>query len=117
MMMMKRKKTNLSQLMEVEKKLLEIESVHVFELDFQEAITLRHYLSQIGKITEYAFELQRIYSEKGASLGELQEYHDKISNGTIYYDCERPLKFMEKLLRKYKWSESKNNPSENSQQD
>lgn len=106
MKQMKPKKIKLSELMEIEKKLLYIEAEHIFELDFQEALTLTNYLSRIGKITALAFELQHMYAKQGANISQLNEYHMKISNSMIRYNNKSVLKFIDTLNNKYKWKEN-----------
>ena len=86
----------LKDLMVIEKMLLEINDKFKFELPFNVAFKLYKYLTEIGEITDYVFQLQEEFGEKYDIL-ELEKYHDKIMNETVSVNANEYKSFLDSM--------------------
>ena len=90
----------ITELMKLEKQLLELNANNRFELSFGDYITLQHFLKDIGRITNYYFYLQEEYFKGHGDKDKLKEYHDRLSNDEIPYDTKSVENFIEKVNNK-----------------
>ncbi|TWP21964.1 hypothetical protein EUA67_01265 [TM7 phylum sp. oral taxon 352] len=78
----------------LEKTLLEIEDSYKFVLDFNDMITLKELIKEIGEITELFFNLQIEYGEKYQDSKLLSEYKDKLSNNKFELNVKKYINFL-----------------------
>lgn len=88
----------------LEKTLLEIEDSYKFVLDFNDMITLKELIKEIGEITELFFNLQIEYGEKYQDSKLLSEYKDKLSNNKFELDVKKYINFLDLIELKTKKS-------------
>lgn len=78
----------------LEKTLLEIEDSYKFVLDFNDMITLKELIKEIGEITELFFNLQIEYGEKYQDSKLLSDYKDKLSKDKFELDEQKYINFL-----------------------
>lgn len=77
----------LKDVMALERLLLEIDVRYKFKLKFEDAYKLYGYLRDIGRITNYAFELQSEFHSKYGDDEKLKKYHDNVMRSSLILDC------------------------------
>lgn len=97
-------KIDLTDLMEIEYRLLKLKDEKTFELDLQEVYVLQTLLDEISKITSLVFELQDAYAVKYKDILKLSEYHDKLLRSQVEYDSDKALIFITSINTKYQWN-------------
>lgn len=85
----------LSDLMVLERLLLEIDVRYKFDLGFDEAYKLYAYLKRVGAITNYMFLLQDEYYKKYDDKDKLKEYHDRITKDKVEVEYEDITRFID----------------------
>ena len=95
-------KVKLNELMILERILLEFDSKHKFELDFGDAYNLHQYLTNVGKMTNYAFLIQDEYGRINNNSDDLKKYHKKVMDSVIDYDCSEIVNFIDEICEKVK---------------
>lgn len=98
----------ISELMVIERFLLEIDVRFKFMLDFGKALKLHDYLKDVGRITSYYFLIQEEFQKKYNDIEKLKEYHEKIANSEIEYNVSEIIRFIESINEEYKDDEFKN---------
>jgi len=95
---------SISNLMILERLLLEIDVRFKYEMNFGDAYTLHKLLKEVGKITSYAFLIQDEYHKKFNDVDKLKEYHTMImeSEITLDGDYREIIKFIEYVNSKFK---------------
>lgn len=86
----------------LEKTLLEIEDSYKFVLDFNDMITLKGLIKEIGEITELFFNLQIEYGEKYHDTKLLSEYKDKLSKNKFELNVQKYINFLNLIELKTK---------------
>lgn len=96
------KKVTVKELMRFERILLEINTKHRFELDFEDAYKLYQYLKEIGNMTNYVFLLQDDFHRENNDVDKLKSYHVRLMNSEIDFECcyDALIEFIEKLINK-----------------
>lgn len=94
----------ISNLMVLERLLLEIDARFKYEMNFGDAYTLHKLLKEVGKITSYAFLIQDEYHKKFNDVDKLKEYHKMIMESEIITDTDyrEIIKFIEYVSFKFK---------------
>lgn len=107
---MKIPKMTLQELIKIEEQLLKLEMSNIFNLHFNEIITLKAFLKEIGEITSIYLDLVESYSKLIQSEEEnltyeekknkLQEYNDNLLKSKVHhFKNERDvLIFLEKYV-------------------
>ena len=90
-----------SDLMGIERLLLEIDAKYKFDLNFNEAYSLYVHLKNVGNITSYFFLIQDEFHKKFNDIDKLKEYHNKISNDEISFDDSSVVEFINDISEKY----------------
>lgn len=88
-------------LMGLERLLLEIDVKYKFNLPFNDAYHLYEYLKEVGKITSYLFLIQDEFNIKYEDEEKLKEYHDKLMNDSVEFDCNGVVEFINKITESY----------------
>ena len=93
-----------SNLMILERLLLEIDARLKYEMNFGDAYTLHKLLKEVGKITSYAFLIQDEYHNKFNDVEKLKEYHKMIMESEITTDTDYRdiIEFIEYVSFKFK---------------
>lgn len=91
-------KISLSQLMILERLLLEMEVRVKFDLPFGDAFKLYDYLLEVGRITNYAFKIQDDFNTKFNDKEKLKEYHEKVMDSEVEYDYWKVIDFIDKVV-------------------
>jgi len=91
----------LSDLMTIERLLLEINLKFKFDLSFNDVYMLNTYLTNVGKITNFFFLIQEEFYKKYNDADKLKEYHDKLMGDSVEFDCDGIIKFIERILNSY----------------
>ena len=94
------KKLTVRELIELEKKLLEIHEKHRFELSFGDFIKLEKLMKEVGAITNLFFELQKDFYNEFQDKNKLELYHEKLQYDEIEYDTTEIEEFLEKTKLK-----------------
>ena len=77
----------ITDIMNVERVLLEIQSRHIFDLEMSEVLTLFSYLRRIGDMTNLFFYVQEMYTDRHGGTDGLEEYRERLmSDGNIGVD-------------------------------
>lgn len=105
-------KIKLSNLMVLERLLLEIDVRFKFDLEFGEAYRLHEFLVSVGKITSYAFLIQDEYHQKHQDTEKLKEYHKMVMNSLVEFNYEEVIDFIVDVNEKFKNEEFENIISE-----
>ena len=88
----------------LENTLLEIEDEYKFILDFNDMITLKGLIKEIGEITDLFFNLQIEYGEKYQDTKLLSEYKDKLSKDKFEFNVQNYINFLNLIELKTKKS-------------
>ena len=93
-----------SNLMILERLLLEIDARLKYEMNFGDAYTLYKLLKEVGRITSYAFLIQDEYHKKFNDVEKLKEYHKMIMESEITTDTDYRdiIEFIEYVSFKFK---------------
>ena len=93
-----------SNLMILERLLLEIDARFKYDMNFGDAYTLHKLLKEVGKITSYAFLIQDEYHKKFNDVDKLKEYHNMIMESEIVTDTDyrNIIEFIEQVSFKFK---------------
>lgn len=93
-----------SNLMILERLLLEIDARLKYEMNFGDAYTLHKLLNEVGRITSYAFLIQDEYHKKFNDVDKLKEYHKMIMESEITTDTDYRdiIEFIEYVSFKFK---------------
>lgn len=93
-----------SNLMILERLLLEIDARLKYEMNFGDAYTLHKLLKEVGRITSYAFLIQDEYHKKFNDVDKLKEYHKMIMESEITTDTDYRdiIEFIEYVSFKFK---------------
>ena len=93
-----------SNLMILERLLLEIDARFKYDMNFGDAYTLHKLLKEVGKITSYAFLIQDEYHKKFNDVDKLKEYHNMIMESEIVTDTDyrNIIEFIEYVSFKFK---------------
>ena len=93
-----------SNLMILERLLLEIDARLKYEMNFGDAYTLHKLLKEVGRITSYAFLIQDEYHKKFNDVEKLKEYHKMIMESEITTDTDYRdiIEFIEYVSFKFK---------------
>ena len=102
----------LSNLMILERLLLEIDVRFKFDLEFGEAYRLHEFLRSVGKITSYAFLIQDEYHQKYQDTEKLKEYHKMVMDSFVEFNYEEVIDFIVDVNEKFKNEEFENIISE-----
>jgi len=86
-----------TELMRLEKQLLELNENNRFDIPFGDYIILQNLLKEIGRITNYYFYLQEEYFRGHGDKDKLKEYHDRLTNDEIIYDTNYVEEFIKKV--------------------
>lgn len=92
-------------LMSLERILLEINVKHKFELSFNSAYKLYKHLIEIGRVTNYSFQVQDEFSQIAKDKDEMKSFHEKIINDEVEYDWENTVSFIDELMEELKNNE------------
>lgn len=94
----------ISNLMILERLLLEIDARLKYEMNFGDAYTLHKLLKEVGRITSYAFLIQDEYHKKFNDVEKLKEYHKMIMESEIVTDTDYRdiIEFIEYVSFKFK---------------
>ena len=95
---MNRNKIKVKDLMTLERILLEMETLIKFELAFDDAYRLNCYITEIGKITDFAFLIQREYGNVTKDEDKMKEYHERTMDSIVDYDYAEVAEFIERIL-------------------
>ena len=87
----------LKDLMLIERILLEFDTKHKFELNFNDAYKLYEYLKNVGKITSYAFVIQELFHDEFNDTDKLKKYHEKVMNSMVEINSNEIIHFIEYL--------------------
>ena len=95
---------SVSNLMILERLLLEIDARLKYEMNFGDAYTLHKLLKEVGRITSYAFLIQDEYHKKFNDVEKLKEYHKMIMESEIVTDTDYRdiIEFIEYVSFKFK---------------
>lgn len=95
---------SVSNLIKIERLLLEIDSRFKYIMNFGDAYTLHRLLEEVGKITSYAFSIQEEYNEKFNDVEKLKEYHTMIMDSMVITntDYREIISFIEYVNFKFK---------------
>lgn len=98
-----------SNLMILERLLLEIDARLKYEMNFGDAYTLHKLLKEVGRITSYAFLIQDEYHKKFNDVEKLKAYHKIVmeSEVTVEGDYREIIKFIEYVDFKFNDEEFK----------
>lgn len=102
----------LSNLMVLERLLLEIDVRFKFDLEFGDAYKLYEFLRSVGKITSYAFLIQDEYHQKNQDTEKLKEYHKMVMNSFVEFNYEEVIDFIVDVNERFKNEEFQNIISE-----
>ena len=102
----------LSNLMVLERLLLEIDVRFKFDLEFGEAYKLHEFLRSVGKITSYAFLIQDEYHQKYKDAEKLKEYHNMVMSSYVEFNYEEVIDFIIDVNAEFKNEEFENIISE-----
>lgn len=93
-----------SNLMILERLLLEIDARFKYDMNFGDAYILHRLLKEVGKITSYAFLIQDEYHKKFNDVDKLKEYHNMIMESEIVTDTDYRdiIEFIEYISFKFK---------------
>jgi len=93
-----------SNLMILERLLLEIDARLKFEMNFGDAYTLHKLLNEVGRITSYAFLIQDEYHKEFNDIEKLKEYHKMVMDSEITTDTDYRdiIEFIEYISFKFK---------------
>ena len=93
-----------SNLMILERLLLEIDARLKFEMNFGDAYTLHKLLNEVGRITSNAFLIQDDYHKKLNKKKKLKEYHKMVMDSEITTDTDYRdiIEFIEYISFKFK---------------
>lgn len=80
------KEVCITEVMTVEKLLLEIDSRLKFELSLNDALKLYNYLKEIGGITNFFFYIQEEFSWKCQDKDKVKAYNSKLMSEKIDFD-------------------------------
>jgi hypothetical protein len=89
-------------LMTLERILLEINIKYKFELFFNSAYKLYNYLIEIGRITNYSFQIQDEYYQTTKDEEKMKAFHEKVLNGEVDYDWGKAAMFIGELMEELK---------------
>ena len=89
-------------LMTLERILLEINIKYKFELSFNSAYKLHNYLTEIGRITNYSFQIQDEYYQTTKDEEKMKAFHEKVLNGEVDYDWVDVASFIGELMEELK---------------
>ena len=87
--------TTVSELMIIERLLLEIENRFKFSLSFENVRLLYDYLKTVGKVTNLFFMLQEDYYNKFNDEEKLKEYHNKLLNDKVSLNTYKIVRFID----------------------
>ena len=102
----------LSNLMVLERLLLEIDVRFKFDLEFGDTYKLHEFLRSVGKITSYAFLIQDEYHQKYQDTEKLKEYHKMVMDSFVEFNYEEVIDFIVDVNEKFKNEEFQNIISE-----
>ena len=88
-----------SQLMIIERLLLEIETRFRFNLSFGMVSILYGFLREIGRITNLFFMLQEEYYNQYKDKDKLKEYHDKMLNDKVNINTSKMIGLIEDMYK------------------
>lgn len=95
-------KIKLNELMILERILLEFDANHKFDLKFNDVYNLHEYLSQVGKITSFAFLIQDEHYNTFNNAEKLKAYHEQIMNSSVELHYKPIVQFIEHINQKLK---------------
>jgi len=87
--------TKVSELMTIERLLLEIENRFKFLLSFENVRLLYDYLKTVGKVTNLFFMLQEDYYNRFKDKEKLKEYHEKLLNDKVNLNVSKMIRFID----------------------
>lgn len=70
----------ITNVMNIERVLLEIQSRHMFDLSMSELLRLFGYLRRIGDMTNMFFYAQEMFTERSVSEQDLLDYRERLSS-------------------------------------
>ena len=87
--------TKVSELMTIERLLLEIENRFKFSLSFENVRLLYDYLKTVGKVTNLFFMLQEDYYNRFKDKEKLKEYHEKLLSDKVNLNVSKMIRFID----------------------
>jgi hypothetical protein len=78
--------TYVTELMTVERLLLEIDSRFKFELTLNDSLRLYNYLKKVGNVTNFFFYIQDEFSRKYPDKEKVKDYNRKLMSEKIEFD-------------------------------
>lgn len=90
-------KVTIEILMTVEKILLEIEALSLFDLSFDDIIKLKKHLNDIGEITNLYFEIQKDFYRTFGDKEKLKEFQSRINGDMITYNINDAKDLIDKI--------------------
>ena len=92
------KQVCITEVMTVEKLLLEIDSRLKFELSLNDALKLYNYLKEIGAITNFFFYIQDEFSRRYPDKDEVKAYNSKLMSEKIDFDLSGSEEFIDHVF-------------------
>lgn len=90
-------KVTIEILMTVEKILLEIEALALFDLSFDDIIKLKKHLNDIGEITNLYFEIQKEFYRSVGNEEKLKKFQSRINGDLITYNINDAKDLIDKI--------------------
>ena len=76
----------ISEIMTVERILLEIDKKFKFDLSFNDSLKLYNYLKEVGRVTNFFFYIQGEFSKKYQDQEKLMKYRSKLFSEALDID-------------------------------
>lgn len=92
-------KSYITEIMTIERLLLEIETRDKFNLSFNDSLKLYNFLREIGEITNFFFFIQEEFSKKYQDDEKLKSFKSKIMSEKIDFDISDYVSFIDHVLQ------------------
>ena len=99
------KRTFISEIMTVERILLEIDKKFKFDLSFNDSLKLYNYLKEVGRVTNFFFYIQGEFSKKYQDQEKLMKYRSKLFSESLDIDLTDIEHFIDNVYTSFNDSE------------
>ena len=86
----------------LEKRLLEFENDHKFDITLDELLELEEHIEKVGRTTSIYFNVQFEFSRAHENKDDVQKYHDRLTDSELKYDFSDSIDFINNMCDKYK---------------
>lgn len=95
----------ISEIMTVERILLEIDKKFKFDLSFNDSLKLYNYLKEVGRVTNFFFYIQGEFSKKYQDQEKLMKYRSKLFSEALDIDLTDIERFIDNIYTTFNDSE------------